>query len=114
MAVRDASKNTTNSLPLTVTGASTGTPPTLISIDPNTAFNGSPAITLTANGTGFVTGSQVVWNGNPLTTTFVSSTQLTATVPDAYLTTVGVENVFVFNPDFTVSTTLPFTITVSP
>ena len=114
VAVQDASKNTTNSLPLTVTGASTGTPPTLTSIDPNTTFNGSPAITLTAKGTGFVTGSQVVWNGNPLTTTFVSSTQLTASVPAAYLTTVGVENVFVFNPDFTVSTTLPFTITVSP
>ena len=114
VAVQDATKNTTNSLPLTVTGASTGTPPTLTSIDPNTAFNGSPAITLTANGTGFVTGSQVVWNGNPLTTTFVSSTQLTAVVPDTYLTTAGIENVFVFNPDFTVSTTLPFTIAVSP
>ncbi len=114
VAVQDASKNSTNSLPLTVTGASTGTPPTLTSINPNTAFNGSDAITLTAIGTGFVTGSQIVWNGNPLTTTFVSSTQLTAVVPAIYLTTIGVENVFVFNPDFTVSNTLPFTITVSP
>jgi hypothetical protein len=40
------------------------------------------AFTLTVNGTGFLPGAQVRWgSGSLLTTTFVSSTQLTASVP---------------------------------
>jgi hypothetical protein len=103
-----------NQLPLTVTGTSTGTPPTLTSLSPPNAYNGSAAITLTANGTGFVNGSQVVWNGAAISTTFVSSTVLTASVPATDLATVEPVNVFVLNPDSTVSNTLPFTIMVSP
>lgn len=114
VAVQDASKNKTNSLPLTVSGAFTAKPPTLISLNPNTAYAGSAALTLTAVGTGFVSGSQIVWNGTALTTTFVSSTQVTASVANTYLALVGIENVAVLNPDFTISNTLPFTLTVSP
>jgi hypothetical protein len=33
------------------------------------------------NGTGFISGSAVNWNGTALSTTFVSSSQLTATIP---------------------------------
>jgi hypothetical protein len=44
---------------------------------------GGPAFTLTVNGTGFVNGSSVVWNGTAKTTTFVSSTQLQAPVTTA-------------------------------
>jgi hypothetical protein len=113
VGVQDASMNNTNQLPLTVTGGSTGTPPTLTSLSPNTAFAGSPDLTLTANGTGFVSGSQIVWNGVAMTTTFVSSSQVTATIAASYLATVGVANVFVLNPDSTVTNTLPFNITVS-
>ena len=114
VAVQDASKNTTNTLPLTVSGASTGKPPTLTSLNPNTAFAGSAAFTLTAVGTGFASGSQVVWNGTALATTFASSTQVTASVAASYLTLVGTENVAVMNPDATISNTLPFKLTVSP
>ena len=114
VAVQDASKNKSNSLPLTVSGAFVGKPPTLTSLSPNTIYALSPAFTLTANGTGFESGSQIVWNGTPLTTTFVSNTQVTASVAASFLTLVGVENVAVLNPEGTISNTLPFTLTVSP
>ena len=114
VAVQDASKNKSNTLPLTISGAFVGKPPTLTSLSPNTLYALSPAFTLTANGTGFVSGSQIVWNGTLLTTTFVSSTQVTANVAASYLTMVGIENVAVLNPEGTISNTLPFKLTVSP
>ena len=51
-----------------------------------------------------------------MTTTFVSSTQLTASIPASYFGTadIGTSNVFVLNPDNSASNTLPFTITVNP
>jgi hypothetical protein len=114
VAVQDASKKSTNTLPLTVSGAFTGKPPTLTSLNPNTAYAGSATFTLTANGTGFASGSQIVWNGTALTTTFVSNKQVTASVAASFLTLVGTENVAVLNPDNTISNTLPFKLTVSP
>ena len=47
---------------------------------PATIIPGSPAFTLTVTGAGFVSGSVVDWNGSPRATTFVKSSQLTATV----------------------------------
>ncbi len=48
---------------------------------PSAVAPGGPAYTLTVNGTGFVSGSTVNWNGTALATTFVDSSQLTATAP---------------------------------
>jgi hypothetical protein len=48
--------------------------PVLTSISPTGASSGSAALTLTATGSNFVNGSQVLWNGAALTTTYVSST----------------------------------------
>ena len=112
--MQDAGNNKTNQLPFIITGGTAGTPPTLTSINPNTSFNNVASVALTANGTGFVSSSVIVWNGTAMPTTFVSATQLTTTIPATFLTTVGTENVFVLNPDSTVSNTLPFTITVNP
>ncbi|HEY2472373.1 MAG TPA: hypothetical protein VGI45_31590 [Terracidiphilus sp.] len=114
VAVQDANKNTTNSLPFIVTGGTAGTPPTLTSLNPNTSYNNVPSVALAANGAGFASGSVIVWNGTAMPTTFVSSTQLTTTIPGTDLALVGTANVFVLNPDSTVSQTLPFTITVNP
>jgi hypothetical protein len=50
---------------------------------PTTVVPGSAAFTLTVNGTGFVSGSVVNWNGSPRTTTFLSSSQLTASISAA-------------------------------
>src|SRR5207247_2526035 len=59
---------------------------------------GGAQFTLTVNGTNFVSTSTVKWNGNTLGTTFVSSTQLTATVTAALIATAGTASVTVVNP----------------
>jgi len=67
--------------------------PALFSISPSATTAGGPAFTLTVNGTGFASGAVVEWNAIALTTTFVSSTELTAAVPAnliAHATTVSV------------------------
>jgi hypothetical protein len=79
----------TTQLPLTIT--SSGVPPTpqIDSITPNGVAAGSPALTLTVNGSGFVPASQVLWNGmlTGTATHFVSPSQLTVPIPAALLTT---------------------------
>jgi hypothetical protein len=65
---------------------------------PASAAPGSAAFTLTVNGTGFVNGSVVNWNGNALTTTFVNSSQLTATVSAADVSSPSTGTVSVVNP----------------
>src|ERR1035438_1199136 len=47
---------------------------------PTTVAPGSSGFNLTVNGTGFVSGSVVNWNGSPRTTTFVTASQLTASI----------------------------------
>ncbi len=125
VGVTNPDKSTTNTLPLTVIAGGLGPAPTLTSINPNTSPNGITAdLTLTATGTNFVSGSTVMWNGVAMATTFGSSTQLTATIPKSEFnipasffdptTGTATEQVFVLNPDSTVSNELPFTITISP
>ena len=46
---------------------------------------GGASFTLTATGTGFVSGSVVNWNGSALPTNYVSDSKLTATVPATHL-----------------------------
>ncbi len=59
---------------------------------------GGPGFTLTVNGAGFVSGAGVSWNGHPLTTTFVSKTQLKAQVPASDIAVAGTASVTVSNP----------------
>ena len=55
--------------------------PTLTSLSPSsTPFCSSSGFTLTVNGTNFVSGLIVNWNGSPRPTTFVNATQLTAAI----------------------------------
>jgi hypothetical protein len=65
---------------------------------PTSAVPGSPGFTLTVNGTGFVSGATVNWNGAAMTTTFVSGSQLTATVPAANIATAGTASITVIPP----------------
>ena len=53
----------------------------LTGLSPSTVASGSSAFTLTLTGTGFAPGSLVAFNGNYLTPTYVSSTELTVSVP---------------------------------
>jgi hypothetical protein len=117
VGVTNPDKTTSNTLLLAVTPAPLGPVPTLVSIDPNTSPAGiATPLALTATGTNFVSGSWVMWSGVAVATTFLSATQLTASIPPGYFTNahLGTANVFVVNPDSTVSNVLPFTITASP
>jgi hypothetical protein len=62
-------------------GGNTTPTPTISAINPTTVTAGSGALTLTVSGSGFVNTSVVEVGGVPESTTYVSSSQLTATVP---------------------------------
>jgi hypothetical protein len=68
---------------------------TVTSLSPASVAAGSPALTLTVNGSGFGTGSTVLWNGLVRPTTFVSASQLTVTIPAADLAATGTAQVSV-------------------
>lgn len=59
---------------------------------------GSPALTITATGSYFECSTVLLWDGQPLTTTALSPTELTAHVPAADLTTPGYYPIAVVNP----------------
>ena len=72
--------------------------PTVSTLSPNTASQGGAGFTLTVNGTNFASSALVRWNGTNRATTFVSPTQLTATIAAADIATAGNATVSVFNP----------------
>ncbi|MCI0387960.1 MAG: IPT/TIG domain-containing protein [Acidobacteria bacterium] len=90
--------------------------PVLTSLTPNTAAVGGPAFNLTVNGSAFVNGAVVNWNGSPRPTTFSSATQLVAQIPATDIASVGVASVTVVNPapGGGASNALPFTISDIP
>jgi hypothetical protein len=92
--------------PFTLTSPPTPTPPPtpaanapkIASLNPSSAIAGGLAFTLTVTGTNFVPTSAVEFNGSALTTTFVSSTQLTATITSLDIATPSTANITVANP----------------
>jgi hypothetical protein len=72
--------------------------PVLSSVSPTAAVAGGAGFTLTTNGTGFVSGSTVHWNGAARTTTFVGATLLTAVIPASDIAIVGTAQVTVVSP----------------
>lgn len=72
--------------------------PSITSLNPDNTLAGGPQFTLTVSGTNFVAKSTVMWDSASLETTFVSSTELTATVPAKYIATAGTFQVTVYNP----------------
>jgi FG-GAP-like repeat/Abnormal spindle-like microcephaly-assoc'd, ASPM-SPD-2-Hydin len=65
---------------------------------PSSIAPGSPTLTLTVSGTGFAPASAVNWDGTSLQTTFVSDTQLTATIPSADIATSSTASITVSTP----------------
>ena len=88
--------------------------PTITSLSPPSATVGTAGLTLTVNGTGFVNGTTVQYNGSDRATTYVSATQLTAVLTTADLATVGAYNVTVTNPPFPGVASAPATFYVEP
>lgn len=88
--------------------------PTLTSLDPSSTIEGGSDFIMTLTGTNFVISSTVQWDTTSFTktTTYVSSTKLTVSIPASYIATAGSAQIKVINPDPAggTSNTLPFTI----
>lgn len=86
--------------------------PTIASLSPSSANAGAATVAMAVAGTSFAQGSVVRWNGQDRTTTFLSPTQLTATIPASDLVAAGTAQVTVFTPAPGGGTTaaLPFMI----
>jgi phage tail sheath protein FI len=76
------------SAPATITINTSNPAPTVKSLTPAAATVGSGPITIGVTGAGFVPSSTVLWNGAPLVTTYVSDTQVNATIPASDLAAV--------------------------
>lgn len=72
--------------------------PTIASLNPNTVTAGGAAFTLAVNGTGFVNGARVQWNGADLATTLVNNKQVTTSVPANLIASAGTATILVINP----------------
>jgi hypothetical protein len=72
--------------------------PVIAGISPAFTSAGGAAFTLTVTGSGFVSGSTVYWGTSALTTTYGSTTQLTAQVPAADIATAGTTAITVQTP----------------
>lgn len=103
---------TTNSVSFTILPSIVG--PQITSLSPNSEAVGASGFTLTVNGSGFVSGTTVLWNSQALTTTFVSATQLTATVPASLIAIAGTASVTAVYQDLPASNAVQFTISGAP
>jgi len=98
--------------------------PAIVSLNPSLARVSETPLTLTVNGSKFVSTSKVRWKGADRPTTFVSATRLTADIPATDLATTGSANVTVFNPvpgggnsnalSYTIANALPLISSLSP
>ncbi len=93
------SVGTSNALVFVVSFSNSTSPvPALTSLSPATATAGSPAFVLTVNGSNFVSDSMVSWNGALRTTTFMSTSQLLASIVAADVQNSGTVAVVVTSP----------------
>jgi uncharacterized protein (TIGR03437 family) len=86
--------------------------PTISTLDPSSVQAGGSAFTLTVNGTNFSNGSTVQWNGLARQTSYVSSTQLNASISAGDIATGGTASVTVVSmgPGGGTSNSLNFTV----
>jgi len=72
--------------------------PTLTTLSPQQATAGGKDFTLVVDGTGFISGSVVRWNGSDRPTAFVSQTRLTVLITHTDINAPGSFDVAVINP----------------
>jgi trimeric autotransporter adhesin len=92
------SSNNHTTATTTVMGNPFNPSPTITQLSPALVAAGSSTLTLTVDGTGFTAASSVLWNGQPLPTTIVSSGQMTATVDSSLVRQLGWAQVSVTTP----------------
>jgi sugar lactone lactonase YvrE len=93
----------------TINTGAAGTP-TLSSFSPAHTSAAGAQFTLSVTGSGFTASSVVDWGPSALTTTFVSSTQLTAVVPASDIASPGTASISVQTPGTSASNALDFEI----
>ena len=98
--------------PFTITNPA----PALTRIAPNSATAGTSSLAFSLIGTNFVSGAQVLWNGSPRTTFYVSPTLVRAKLTQSDLAFAGTNNVSISNPapGGGASNTLPFIVNGFP
>jgi IPT/TIG domain/Quinohemoprotein amine dehydrogenase, alpha subunit domain III len=98
--------------------ATTTSKPTVVSASPGSRGQGASAQAITITGSHFLSGASVAFSGTGVTvnsTTFKSSTELTASVTIAAGATTGARNITVTNPDSATGTgTAIFTVNAAP
>jgi hypothetical protein len=90
--------------------------PTLTSLSATSAVQGTSSLTLTLTGTGFATGTSVLWNGtSSLTPTIISSSSMSVVLSATQLATAGTFSVAVVNsaPGGGTSSSISFTVTAT-
>lgn len=110
----DGTTNRINWDDVSVTPYTAASTPTLTSVSPASAIAGGTAFTLTATGTNYTNTSVINWNGTALTTTYVSATSLTASVPAANIATAGSASITATTPGVGTSGAVSFTIQSQP
>ncbi len=91
-----------------------GTVAQVATLSPAAATAGASGVTITIDGTGFVEGSVVRWDGQDRPTTRLSETQLQATIRADDLVSARTAAVSVATPGGGVSRTLPFVVGPAP
>lgn len=105
------------SSPQTVTVTYTviqGPPPALNSVSPTNVTAGGPPFMLTALGANFTSASVIRWNGADQTTTYVSSTELTAQIPASDISTTGTASIVVYDHTNPAGTTAAKMVNIVP
>ena len=105
------STNNVSTASTTITGATYNAPPLVTQLSPSLIQAGSDTFILTVDGAGFTAGSSILWNGQTLPTTFLSEGQLTASIDNAKVASLGWTAITVSTPTpgGGVSAPLPFT-----
>jgi hypothetical protein len=86
--------------------------PVISNLSPQSTLAGGPSFTITINGSGFESNSTAYWGASALSTTFVSSTQLSTQVPAASITTAGQSALSVTTPGPAGSTSNAYTFDI--
>jgi hypothetical protein len=88
--------------------------PLINSLDPGAVSAGAPDFTMLVEGSGFLTGAVVKWNGVAVPTTFMGPTTLGANVKAAQVAKPARITVLALNPDGTASNQQTFTVAAAP
>lgn len=92
------SSNNQANASIAVSGSDFNAAPALTQVSPEMIQAGTPTTTITVDGTGFTSGSTILWNGQVLPTSFVSAGQMTATVDSSLMQQLGWAKISVTTP----------------